>query len=181
MAVLWGPESPHADVLDREYAGQIEAGKECFYCYHPLTFPCVAWMGADAIIFLHPECAKDWMMKLMGDTHEALAGSPRHWILERTGEDPLPPKDGTWWRTSQSAAMLCPSCEREVADAITVMAYRADLDDGQRQRQENPYWVTQGWRVWRECPHCDWRNDRETADEASVAEWGRSYGGWKQF
>src|SRR6187397_1150311 len=109
MAVLWGRESPHAGVLDEEYAAQIAAGKECFYCYRPLLFPCVAWMGTDATIFLHPECAKDWMMKLMGDTHEALTGIPRHWKHARAEVELIPPRDGQWWRTSQAAQSLCPS------------------------------------------------------------------------
>jgi hypothetical protein len=180
MAVLWGRESPYAGVYDEEFAGQIEAGKECFYCYQPLGFPSLLWMGADANIFLHPECAREWMMKLMSDTHEALAGAPRHWIHVHTESDPLPPRDGMWLRTNQVAVTLCPNCEREIEDTLAVMAYRADLDYGQAQRRQNPYWALNGWRLWRECPHCEWRNDMEVADDAAVAEWGREYGGWSQ-
>jgi hypothetical protein len=47
-----------------------EIKRVCFYCHKKVLFPRIEWMGNDATIFLHPQCALDLSVRLIRDFHE---------------------------------------------------------------------------------------------------------------
>ena len=47
------------------------AGRNCFYCYAPLSDPAIFWMGATGDLYLHPRCVLDLFVRLARDVHES--------------------------------------------------------------------------------------------------------------
>lgn len=45
-------------------------GHSCFFCHTLLDDPAVCWSGADADIYLHPDCVPDLAVRMFRDVHE---------------------------------------------------------------------------------------------------------------
>lgn len=46
------------------------AGQPCFFCGEPCHDPVIHWAGACGSIYLHPDCALRWTVRLLRDVHE---------------------------------------------------------------------------------------------------------------
>ncbi len=69
MAVITGGTAPAESAYERMAADEVLEGRTCYYCREAMTFPCVYWNHYPNSIFLHPDCAVQWMIRLMRDVH----------------------------------------------------------------------------------------------------------------
>ena len=57
------------------YLPKPEPGRECGYCYKPMTLPAVWWHGgAEWDFYMHPNCAAAFALQVLTDAHLAGEG-----------------------------------------------------------------------------------------------------------
>lgn len=76
MAIYWGTRDETSGTIDADGTiGEIECrwreplcqGVDCYYCGEVVAFPAVHWSGSGDDIYLHPQCACLWAIKLLDD------------------------------------------------------------------------------------------------------------------
>lgn len=69
MAVVWGPAHPIEELDGFDDGAEAARRSRCFYCYKPMTFPCIEWRG-EKLIHLHTDCLGPLVTRLTLDAYD---------------------------------------------------------------------------------------------------------------
>lgn len=69
MSVWYSDSIKEPDVRDWLY-GEMAQARDCFLCGEVLSFPMIMWAGMTSSIYLHEECASQFVVRLARDCWE---------------------------------------------------------------------------------------------------------------
>lgn len=70
MAVFYSDSFSDNDELRAHVFGDLAQVRDCFLCGEALTYPMVAWHGAQGLICFHDSCATSFVLRFARDCWE---------------------------------------------------------------------------------------------------------------